>query len=106
MKTRYARFDVDKDAYITLADYELMAKGMVEYGKLLKDKADMMYKKFRKMAELIGYGKPSEKLALNIVIKDAHESLLMLPDDRWKQIHKSDAGELFHAVDTNNDGII
>ena len=106
MKTRYARLDVDKDAHITLADYELMAKRMVEYGKLSKDKADMVYEKFRKMAELTGCGKPGEKLAVNKAIKQVHELLLMLPDDQWKQINNSNAGKLFHAVDTNSDGII
>ena len=58
------------------------------------------------MTELTGCGKPGEKLTLNKAIKDAHESLLMLPHDQWKQINNSNAGELFHAVDTNSDGII
>ena len=106
MKTRYARLDVDNDAHITLADYELMAKRMVEHGKLSKDKAEMVYEKFRKMAELTGCGNPGERLALNKAINQAHESLLTLPDDEWKQMHHSNAGELFHAVDTNSDGVI
>jgi hypothetical protein len=39
MKTCYVRLGVDNDAHITLADYELMAKRMVEYGKVQTVKA-------------------------------------------------------------------
>ena len=106
MRTRYTRLDVDKDAHITLADYELMAKRMVEYGKLSKDTADTVYEKFREIAELTGCGKPGEKLALDEAIKQAHESLLTLPADQWKAIINNGAGKLFHVVDTNSDGVI
>jgi hypothetical protein len=50
--------------------------------KLSKDKADMVYKKFGKMIELTGCGKPGEKLALNIAIKLGHVSLPTLASTR------------------------
>ena len=106
IRTRYARLDVDKDGYITLADYELMAKKMVEYGKLSKDKADEVYEKFREMAKLIGCGEPGKKIALDVAIKKAHESLLTLPTDQFKSMLNNNAGKLFLAVDTNGDGVI
>ncbi len=61
MKTCYVRLGVDNDAHITLADYELMAKEWWSMGKfkLSKHKADMVYKKFGKLADLTGCGKPA-----------------------------------------------
>lgn len=106
MKTRYARLDVDKDANITLADYELMAKRVVEYGKLSKDKADKVHEIFREMANLIGCGKPGDKISVEEAIKYAHEQLLTLPEDQWKPKINETVGGLFHAVDTNGDGVI
>lgn len=77
MKTRYTRIDVTKDANITLDDYELMAKRMVEYGNLPKDKADKVFEIFREMAVLIGCGKPGDKISVQEATKYAHEQLLI-----------------------------
>ena len=86
MKTRYARsrFDVDNDANITLDDYELIAKRMVEYGKLSKDKADKVLEIFGEMVVLIGCGKPGDKISVEEAIKYTHEQLLTLPEDQWR----------------------
>lgn len=106
IRTRYARLDVDKDYHISLADFELMAKRMVDYGKLSKDAANTVYEKFRRTAKMTGCGQPGEKIPLDKIIKLTHEELLTLPNDQWKPMLHEGTGELFRIVDTNNDGII
>ncbi len=106
MKTRYARLDVTKDASSTLDDYELIAKRMVEYGNLSKDKADKVFEIFREMAVLIGCGTPGDKISVQEATKYAHEQLLTLPEEKWKPKINETVGGLFHAVDTNGDGVI
>ena len=63
------RLIVNKDANITLDDYELMAKRVVQYRNLPKDKADKVLEIFREMAVLIGCGKPGDKISVEEAIK-------------------------------------
>ena len=79
---------------------------MVEYGKLSKDKADKVLEIFGEMVVLIGCGKPGDKISVEEAIKYAHEQLLTLPEDRWRPKINETVGGLFHAVDTNGDGVI
>ena len=83
-----------------------MAKRVVEYGKLPKDKADKVYEIFREMANLIGCGKPGDKISVKEAIQYVHEQLLTLPEDQWKPKINETVGGLFHAVDINGDGVI
>ena len=105
MRTRFTRFDVNKDGHITLDDFRIIANRVVEYGKLPKDRADIVHATYTELAEAYGC-KPGTKIALEEGSKKLHEGLIALPDDQWNPIFRNSTGKFFDALDINGDGVI
>ena len=103
MQVRFSRLDINKDGFTSREDFDLMAKKMVEFGKLSDEQSDTVRKGFMHIADAYDL-KPGVKVPIDEVVQRAHKKLLYDPDEPEKA--KKVLVVFFNTLDTNNDGHI
>ena len=103
MRTRFRRFDVNHDGFISREDYDLIATKLLEYSKMEEEESTR--KIFAAVADSLGL-KPGVKVPVEEAAKQASsEMMAMAPAKKMDLLHLSH-NRLFDALDLNKDGHI
>lgn len=100
------RMDINHDGYVSIEDYELMAKKLVEHTSgISKEKTDQILSTLTDVPRRLLNLKPGMKIDLEEAAKSASTALLS-GGERQKQIADDLHSMMFDCIDTNNDGHI
>jgi Ca2+-binding EF-hand superfamily protein len=103
IKTYFQLFDYDKDGVITQKDFEGIAHGFVEFGKLDETKAKEFASQLNKLWTKFMEGHQGEALTEDMLIATLKKQKAD-PDHVQRQVAPLTVA--FNAIDTNADGIV
>ena len=99
LKTRFERMDIDKNGYISIEDYQELARRFVEYGKLSGEDEQRIRKALQDVCNNIGL-----KEGVKIMREQFLTDFLKLIENG--EVNGDTISEMFDVVDTNGDGVI
>ena len=102
MKTRFERMDIDKNGYLSIEDYQELARRFIEYGKLSGEDEQRIHKAMQDVCTMIGM-KEGVKIMREEYMTGVFE---MFQDEKKIKGLKEILSQMFNVVDGNGDGVI
>jgi Ca2+-binding EF-hand superfamily protein len=102
LRTKFARFDVDKDGYMSKEDFELMAKKMIEMSNATGEQAESCRQIFMHVPDTFGFT-PGMKLSREEAAKNMNEAMLKLSWKEQRAMCDNFYNVVFDAMDLDRD---